>query len=107
MITATVCIYSGRRNPQWPIATKEYDKLLLTIESLPRTEPQEQPSLLGYSGIIVTGGEKLLYAYKGVITVTEDDEAYGYIDKDGAIEKQLLQSAPLVVREEIKAMAGI
>ena len=107
MITATVCIYSGRRNPQWPIAAKEYDKLLLTIESLPRAEPQEQPSLLGYSGIIITGGEKLLYAYKGVITVTTDDAAKGYIDKEGTIEKQLLQSAPLLVREEIKAMAGV
>ncbi len=103
-ITATVCIYSGRPNPQWEIAAKEYDKLLLTIESLPEAEPQRQPSVLGYAGITVRAGAKKIFCFNEVITVTNGNSERGYEDAKRVMERQLLHTAPLTLLDGIKGL---
>ena len=103
-ITATVCVFSGRRNPQWTIAEKEYHELLLAIEVLPAAAPQEQEGLLGYSGIIITGCEKKILAFNGIITVSSEGSAKGYADANHTLEKKLLHTGPSVIVEEIKGM---
>jgi len=103
-ITATVCIYSGKPNPHWRIGLKEYDKLLLHINSLSETYPQLQKSLLGYSGIIVFAGTKNIYAFEEIITVSDNELKKGYVDKKRVVERKLLQSAPAAIQKEIKAM---
>lgn len=103
-ITATVCVFSGRRNPQWTITAAAYHQLLLAVEALPATAPQEQEGLLGYSGIIITGGEKKIFAFNGAITVTSESGAKGYADKTHTVENSLLHTCPPATLEEIKGL---
>ena len=103
-ITATVCIYSGRPNPQWELGKKEYSKLLLAIEKLNPANSQEQQSLLGYSGLLISVLRKTIYVFNEVITISTGNKTTGYADTDRQIERQLFQSAPIMLREEIKAI---
>jgi hypothetical protein len=103
-ITATVCIYSGRPNPQWELGKKEYSKLLLAIEKLAPANSQEQQSQLGYSGLLVSALGKTIYLFNKVITISVGNKTTGYADTDRRIERQLFQSAPAMLREEIKAI---
>jgi len=103
-ITVTICIYSGKPNPHWQIGLKEYDKMLLLINSLPEAYPQLQKSLLGYSGIVVFAGTKNIYAFEEIITISDDKLKKGYVDKKRVVERKLLQSAPAAIQKEIKGM---
>jgi hypothetical protein len=103
-IIATVCIYSGRQNPQWKISLKEYSKLLLNIKSLPETKPAMQESLLGYAGIIVLAEGKSIYAFNEVVTISGGGDAHGYTDAERDIEKKLLATAPSVIQKEIRGI---
>jgi hypothetical protein len=103
-ITATVCVYSGRPNPQWPVSKKEYDKLLLAVASLALATATEPPSLLGYSGILVTAGTVQLYIFNGSISVRENKISRGFTDKSRIIEKKLLTSMPAFLKKEVKRL---
>lgn len=103
-ITATVCLYSGRPNPHWEMDAKEYDKLLLIVKKLPVVSPMQPPSLLGYTGLLVTDGLRSLYIFNEVVTITEGKSVQGYKDADRKTEKEVLQSAPASLLDEIKAI---
>lgn len=104
IITATLCIYSGRPNPQWKVKEEEYSKLLLLIQQLPAAAPQEQPSRLGYSGIKISRGEQQWYAYNGIITFSEGHKKKGYADADKQAEKKMLHTAPKKVLKDAGTM---
>lgn len=102
VITVTVCAFSGRRNPQWTITEQDYHKLLLLAERCPPAHPQEHPALLGYTGIVVTGGEKRIHVFRHIITITDDRQVLGYADRDGVMERKLLHTGPVAIVQEIK-----
>jgi hypothetical protein len=101
-ITATVCLYAGRPNPYWIISPAAYSKLLLIIKKLPAANPQVQPSLLGYAGVVITKSDATIYAFNGVITLKEETIQSGYKDANRQIEKKILQHMPEVLKEELK-----
>jgi hypothetical protein len=103
-ITATVCLYSGRPNPYWVMAVKEYNKLLLAVKNLPVTLPRQPPSLLGYTGLMLAAEKNTLYVFNEMITVTEGKSVTGFRDADRKMEKEILRSAPVIVLEEIKGI---
>jgi hypothetical protein len=103
-VTATVCLFSGRRNPEWEISRKEYDKLLLVIHSLPLAEAPPENFLLGYAGVIVTDGVRKMHAFNSIITLREKEKIKGYTDTGRAIEKSVLHTAPAAVLKEIEGM---
>ncbi len=77
---------------------------MLAIEKLPLTNSQEQQSLLGYSGLLVSAWGKTIYFFNEVITISAGNKITGYADTDRRIERHLFQSAPAMLREEIKAI---
>lgn len=97
-------MYSGRPNPQWTVSQKEYGKLLPAVKALPETEPIPQPSLLGYSGVVITAGNTHICVFNENITVTENKKAKGYKDSGRVIEKKILSAMPAEVLQEIKGL---
>jgi hypothetical protein len=102
-ITATVCVYSGRQNPQWTISPKEYSKLLLLINRLSPASAAAE-TMLGYSGILVESGAQHLLVFNEIISITKAGNNKNYIDKGRLIERKLLKSVPGKIISEIKAM---
>lgn len=103
-ITATVCIYSGRRNPQWEVPLKEYNKLLLHIKKMEDTEPVPLPQLLGYTGIIITRGKTTITLYNETITLAEEGTVKGYTDAGRILERKVLHEAPPEIFNDIRTM---
>jgi hypothetical protein len=103
-ITATVCVYSGRPNPQWSVPQKEYDKLLPAVKALAETAPLPQPSLLGYTGIMITANGTHIHVFNENISVAENKNVKGYKDAGRVIEKKLLSAMPDAICKEIKGI---
>jgi hypothetical protein len=103
-ITATVCLFSGRPNPEWEIGVKEYNELLQVIHKLPATEIPTENFLLGYSGVIVKEGAKRIYIFNELISVTQHGGITAYTDAERTIEKRVLHTAPAEITKEIKGL---
>ena len=101
IITATVCLYSGRINPSWTMTEEELDKLLLYIRSLPViNKPVE--TMMGYSGILIHSGQVRLEIFNERISVKEDGKRINYHDLHRKLECEILQMAPKEFQHELR-----
>lgn len=94
---ASVAVYSGRADPEWPLGTKLVDQLRAVWLHLgPRASAAQPPPALGYRGMMLRcpSGEEWM-AFGGV--VTRRDAAGGIEHRSDAqrrFERMLLASAP-------------
>ncbi|MBL0267602.1 MAG: hypothetical protein IPP99_02685 [Chitinophagaceae bacterium] len=101
IITATVCLYSGRINPSWTMTKEELDKLLLHIKSLPViNKPVE--TMMGYSGILIHSGPVRLEIFNERISLREDGIYTNYSDLHRKLECDILQMAPKEFQHELR-----
>ncbi|MBL0268658.1 MAG: hypothetical protein IPP99_08335 [Chitinophagaceae bacterium] len=101
IITATVCLYSGRINPSWTMTEEELDKLLLYIRSLPViNKPVE--TMMGYSGILIHSGPVRLEIFNEKIGLREDDVRTHYADLHRKLECDILKMAPNDLQDELR-----
>lgn len=90
-------IYSGRRNPRWPLSASQIEELSGRIARQADTEPIEPPGL-GYRGFIVRNNARdprlptELRVYNGVLSATVG--AARRVTRDGAgVEDWLIAQA--------------
>ena len=103
-ITVTVLVFSGRPNPLWAISIEQYNALLLYLKNLSNISPQEPLALLGYSGCVINDQAKKVYAFDGIITLTDGRHQSAYADTHRQFEKKLLRTAPAELIDEIRGM---
>jgi len=95
--SGTAFLYSGRPDPQWPIAAKQLQRLTLLWKQLPthQTPPPAAPAL-GYRGCAVRSatGERW-FAYGGVVSLTGGTHRPEYrLDAKRQFEGYVLATAP-------------
>jgi hypothetical protein len=92
---AGVSVFSGRRDPVWPIGEEQAGALLALWDSL---EPHEgaAPSAppLGYRGSLLRGGGREWHAYGGAVTLREGDGVSTRRDPERRFEKLIISTAP-------------
>jgi hypothetical protein len=93
---ATVSVYSGRPDPEWPLSARQAERLRRAWDRL-KVELAEPPStpVLGYRGIAMrcaSGSE--WRAYRGFVTYTSGDAVERRNDDGRRFERALLATAP-------------
>ena len=90
--TATVLIFSGRRDPQWRVPVEAARRLELLWEQLERFERAPPPApALGYRGCVLDcGNEGRWFSYGEMV---ETAGAYKH-DPERKFERALIGSAP-------------
>src|SRR5215475_8924315 len=88
-------IYSGRRDPTWPVSKTLVRKLQQLWETLPRSREKPRPSGLGYRGTFLrTPDDREWLAFSGIISLTTSSGSESRNDPDREFESALLCSAP-------------
>ena len=105
MIKATVCLYSGRPNPEWEFKAALYNQLLLLFDKCtPLSGMQHQPAILGYSGSMIIEKNKTWYAWNNVLSINYKGKIIYYTDTERYIEKLVIASAPSNVKEILRTL---
>ena len=90
-----VSVFSGRRDPLWPVGADEARALLCLWDSLGSYEG-EAPSAppLGYRGSFLRAGAREWRAYRGAVTLTEGDATDTRLDPGRRFERLIVAAAP-------------
>ncbi|HEX6862005.1 MAG TPA: hypothetical protein VF414_04265 [Thermoanaerobaculia bacterium] len=96
-IQVTVLLYSGRPNPTFTLTAEQADHVRQLVAA---AQPDSRggsvlPSILGYNGLLVRGGDaggQDLAVYDGRIEV-QDREGKRVVSDGGALESFLLEAA--------------
>jgi len=88
-------IYSGRRDPSWPVSKSLVRKLQKLWETLPLSREKPSPSGLGYRGTFLRAPENREWlAFNGIVTLTASSGSESRADPNREFERSLLSSAP-------------
>lgn len=94
-VQVTILLYSGRENPTFTLTaeqTERFRQLLAAAQPDPELRGRSVlPSILGYNGLIVRGGQDLA-VYGGRIEI-QDREGKRFVSDGGALEDFLLEAA--------------
>ena len=93
---AGASLFSGRRDPTWPVTPDAAEHLLQVWRRLPKTsDALPAPPALGYRGVFLRspGGEEWR-AFGGVIEHQSQGQVERRRDQARAFERELLRSAP-------------
>ncbi|MET0623086.1 MAG: hypothetical protein ABW250_08925, partial [Pyrinomonadaceae bacterium] len=94
--TGGVSVFSGRRDPSWPLSADEARALLDLWDALePAADdaaPQAPP--LGYRGGLLRAGAREWLAYKGFVTLREGAPIETRLDPGRRFEKLIISTAP-------------
>ena len=90
--TASVLVFSGRRDPQWEIPTETANALIGLWHQMKSADAIIDGPQLGYRGCTLSsGGQRHWHAYGGI--VTSDNERKQ--DTERRFERSILESAPI------------
>jgi hypothetical protein len=96
--TAGALLFSGRPDPTWtvdPVAAGKLVALWYTFDPLPAEASPATPPALGYRGCFLRDPHGRQWtAYKGVVTMSFDQQSESRSDPDRSFERAGLQSAP-------------
>ena len=88
-------LYSGRRDPSWPVSKPLVRKLQDLWETLPSSREKPSPSGLGYRGAFLRSPDSREWlAFKGIVSLTTLSESESRADPSREFERSLLSSAP-------------
>lgn len=94
-VQVTVLLYSGRENPTFTLTAEQAERfrqLLAAAQPDPEFRGRSVlPSILGYNGLLVRGGQELA-VYGGRIEI-QDREGRRIVSDGGALETFLLEAA--------------
>jgi hypothetical protein len=95
-LTGGVLLYSGRRNPEWPVSQSIARKLRQLWEAMPQEpNPRSRPTGLGYRGAFLRGpGNREWIAFKGIVSLKTAAGFETRSDVPREFENALLASAP-------------
>lgn len=92
---ARICMFSGRRDPEWSLSPEEttfITEQLSTLQPTPAHPPQMGE--LGYRGVYVTIGNSEFKIYRGRVTRSQAHIANAwFLDEGQRLEKLILTSA--------------
>lgn len=94
--TAGVSIFSGRPDPTWTLSEAVGSKLRKLYDELERSaDPAASAPPLGYRGAFLrdNAGHEW-FAYRGVVTLTSQDNSEVRKDPGRAFEREVVGSAP-------------
>lgn len=94
-------IYSGRPDPQWPIAETAVDEWLKICHDAPLAhDTVPDASALGYRGVIFyKGNEEYYYIFNGHIRYMEQEKSILKQDEGRSLERSILNTAPAPVQK--------
>jgi hypothetical protein len=93
--TAGASIFSGRPDPIWPVDESIVKELLTLWDRMePYAGPIPSPPGLGYRGCFLRDSGHEWRAYRGVVTLTENDKSEARRDAGRQFELRLVRSAP-------------
>lgn len=94
--TAGIYLFSGRRDPTWPVAQGAVDALEALWQKLDRTEtPWSQPPPLGYRGAFVRDDQGAEFiAYRGAVLRRSGTKSEVRSDPERRFERAIIDAAP-------------
>ena len=88
-------LYSGRRDPTWPVSKPLVRKLQELWERLPPSRRETGPASLGYRGAFLHSPDSREWlAFKGIVSLTTPSGSESRADPGLEFERSLLNSAP-------------
>lgn len=88
-------VFSGRRDPEWPIAPELGERLAALWATLPpAAEPKPKPPPLGYRGSFLRRRDGAEWRAWGGVVERGPEPGEAREDRDRVFERQLLESAP-------------
>ncbi len=89
--TAGAYVFSGRRDPTWPVPPNIGEALLAIWELLPNAYAPPEPPALGYRGVFVRDPDGQMWtAYHELVTLAGETRR----DDERRFERAVLSSAP-------------
>jgi hypothetical protein len=95
---AELDIFSGRPNPTWDLSVKEGEEFVKLLSKLPKADAGDIPEGLGYRGIVVSAGGKLILGFdsvavcNGVVVGRRAGVDQKFTDKNCALERWLFRT---------------
>lgn len=108
--TVSLILYSGMPDPTWELTGKQARELTRRMDALPLTPVGEETSHLGYRGIYVFLGNRFapsqtIRVTNGEVIVHEGDEERWYYDAERQLERWLLETGKLHLKDAEYALA--
>lgn len=108
--TVSLILYSGMPDPTWELTAKQAREFARRMDALPFTPVGEETSHLGYRGIYVFLGNRFapsqtIRVTNGEVIVREGDEERWYYDAERQLERWLLETGQLHLKDAEYALA--
>lgn len=88
---ASLLIYSGRPDPDWPLTQADLDQLQAIAATLTPVDGLPPEGDLGYKGFRVTGPQGTWRANAGIVTTPDSAAGTALADPDRLVERFLLE----------------